>query len=164
MVPLLQQVIPFAQGQPAVASLAKEMVLFAARGFKVGRTLEEPLEQAFDAIAKMPPNPKASGQQGGKGDGKSSAGELAMAQAHEKDAQLDAQAEERGDTLDAQVKMAANAVKQRQVDGQLALEHERLDMERGTKAVELAMAREKTHADHALRAQTAAVRGAGNLV
>lgn len=65
MIPMLEQVVPLAQGNPPLATLAKEMSLFAVRGFRVARTLEEAFENAFDAIAKMPPNPKVSGQ-GGK--------------------------------------------------------------------------------------------------
>ena len=38
------------------------MTLFAARGFPVGRQLEEVFERAFVAIGKMAPNPKFSGQ------------------------------------------------------------------------------------------------------
>lgn len=62
MIPMLDQVVPIAQGNPPLAALAKEMTLFAVRGFRVARPLEEAFEQAFDAIAKMPPNPKFSGQ------------------------------------------------------------------------------------------------------
>ena len=57
MIPLLEQVIPIAQGNPPLAALAKEITLFAVRGFKVGRQLEEAFETAFDAVAKMPPVP-----------------------------------------------------------------------------------------------------------
>ena len=50
MVPLLEQVVPIAMGNPALASVSREITLFAARGFRVARTLEETLEQAFDAV------------------------------------------------------------------------------------------------------------------
>lgn len=62
MIPMLEQVVPIAQGNPPLAALAKEMTLFAVRGFRVSRPLEEAFEQAFDAIAQMPPNPKFNGQ------------------------------------------------------------------------------------------------------
>ncbi len=68
MIPMLNQVVPFAQGNPPLAALAKEMTLFAVRGFRVGRQLEETFEKAFDAIGKMQPNPKVSGEPQGKGD------------------------------------------------------------------------------------------------
>jgi hypothetical protein len=68
-VPLMENVIPLAQGNPALAALAKEIALFGVRGFPVARSLEETIEEAFDAIAKMPPQPaagagKAAGKQG----------------------------------------------------------------------------------------------------
>jgi hypothetical protein len=54
MVPLLEQVIPLARGNPALASVCREIALFAARGFRVARTLEETLERAFDTLAQAP--------------------------------------------------------------------------------------------------------------
>lgn len=64
-IPLMEQIIPQAMGNPAVASLAKDVTLFAVRGFRVARTLEESIEKAFDALAKMPPPPdKNAAKQG----------------------------------------------------------------------------------------------------
>lgn len=59
VVPLLQTLMGAAQGNPSMAKAAKEMALFGVRGFRVGRTLEETLEQAFDALGQMPPKPSA---------------------------------------------------------------------------------------------------------
>lgn len=67
LVPLLEQVIPVAQGNPAMAPVARELVLFAVRNFRAGRPLEETLEKAFDALAQMPP-PQQQGQQGAQSD------------------------------------------------------------------------------------------------
>ena len=61
-VPLMEQVIPIAQGNPAVAAMAKEIALFGVRGFPVARSLEETIEKAFDAIAQMPPHPSQQGK------------------------------------------------------------------------------------------------------
>ncbi len=55
MVPLLEQVVPLAMGNPALAALCREVALFAARGFRVARPLEQSIEQAFEALAQMPP-------------------------------------------------------------------------------------------------------------
>jgi hypothetical protein len=63
-VPFMETVIPIAQGNPAMADMAKEMTLFVVRGYRVARPLEETIEKAFAAIAQMPPNPKATGQDG----------------------------------------------------------------------------------------------------
>lgn len=62
-IPMLEQVVPIAMGNPPLSALAKEMTLFAMRGFKIARPLEETVQNAFDAIGNMPaPN---QGQQGG---------------------------------------------------------------------------------------------------
>jgi hypothetical protein len=62
-VPLMEQIIPLAQGNPPMAALAKEIALFGVRGFPVARSLEETIEKAFDAIAQMPPHPSQQGKQ-----------------------------------------------------------------------------------------------------
>lgn len=51
---LLQQIVPGIEANPSIAPLGKELVLFAARSFKVGRVLEETLEDAFDRIRQTP--------------------------------------------------------------------------------------------------------------
>ena len=57
-----------------------------ARGFRVARMLEEALEGAFEALARMPPNPKFAGaDQGRAGSGASDAANLAV-RAHAVDA------------------------------------------------------------------------------
>jgi hypothetical protein len=63
-VPFMEQMVPIAQGNPAMAELAKEFALFVVRGWRVARPLEETIGKAFDAVAQMPPNPKATGQDG----------------------------------------------------------------------------------------------------
>lgn len=55
LLPMMQEVMPIAQGNPAIADMTKELVMFAVRGFRVARTLEEVIEKAFAAIGKMPP-------------------------------------------------------------------------------------------------------------
>lgn len=75
-VPLMQQIVPMAQGNPALASLAKEVALFGVRGFPVARSLEETIEKAFDAIAGMPPHPSQQPQ--GKGSPSDSPQDLAL--------------------------------------------------------------------------------------
>lgn len=61
-IPFLGQIIPFCQGNPAMAALGREMTLFTVRAFRVARPLEESIGKAFDAFAQMQPNPKATGQ------------------------------------------------------------------------------------------------------
>lgn len=63
-VPLMAEIVPMARGNPAIAELAKQAVLFAVRGFRVARQLEEQIEKAFDAVAQMPPDPATTGDKG----------------------------------------------------------------------------------------------------
>lgn len=64
-VPFMQQLVPIAQGNQTMAELAKQFALFAVRGFKVARPLEESVEAAFDELAKMPPHPSQQPQKSG---------------------------------------------------------------------------------------------------
>lgn len=63
--PLLTEVGPIAMGSPAMANMAKELVLFAVRGFRIARPLEDSITRAFDAIGQM--HPPQQGQQQGQG-------------------------------------------------------------------------------------------------
>ena len=114
MVPMLKQVIPIAQGNPPMAALAKELTMFAVRGFKIARSLEETFEKAFDAIAQMPPNENAMGQKS-KGGGTDPHVEMAKVQAQ-------AQADQGATAQKAQAAQQANAIKAQQVQGTLAVQ------------------------------------------
>lgn len=48
---------PAVQSNPSIAPFAKELVMFANGAFKTGRTMEESLEDSFDQIKNMPPQP-----------------------------------------------------------------------------------------------------------
>lgn len=52
---LLAQALPTAAQLPQVLPLIREIVLFAAASFKVGRALEDSLSQAFEALAQPQP-------------------------------------------------------------------------------------------------------------
>lgn len=72
-VPFMETLVPIAQGNKAMAELAKEFALFVVRGWRVARPLEETIGKAFDEVAQMPPNPKATGQDGKQPAGKQGA-------------------------------------------------------------------------------------------
>ena len=110
-VPFMQQLVPISQGNPQMAELAKQFALFAVRGFRVARPLEESVEQAFDALAQMAPHPS---QQQPK-DGVDSSADLATRK-YEADQK-------------AQAAQQANLIKQQQVEGEQALGQQRLTME-----------------------------------
>ncbi len=140
MVPLLEQVVPLAMGNPALASVCREITLFAARGFRIARTLEESLEQAFEALAHMPP----SAPQGAAA-GKAAAAEVAV-RAHEIDARTQiehdknaiAAAKAFGDHQLEQAKLASESLAEHT---RLGMEAERLETEKaslGLRAAEVA--------------------------
>jgi hypothetical protein len=140
MVPLLEQVVPLAMGNPALASVCREITLFAARGFRIARTLEETLEQAFDALARMP----ASAPRGSSG-GKPAAADVAI-RAHaidaktqiERDRNAIAAAKAFGDHQLEQAKLATQSLAER---SRLGMEAERLETEKvslGFRAAEAA--------------------------
>lgn len=114
-VPLLEQVVPIAQGNPPMAALAREITLFAMRGFRVSRSLEETMEKAFDAIAQMPPNPKVAGE--GKGQQSASTDPMAI-QAKVHDTEVQAQTD--------RMRIAATS---QQTQQKLALQTEELEQE-----------------------------------
>jgi hypothetical protein len=63
LLPLLQQIVPIAQGNPEAAEFGKELVQFGVRSFPVARGMEESIDRMFDALAGMPP-PQPKGAQG----------------------------------------------------------------------------------------------------
>lgn len=119
-VPLLGQLIPMAQGNPALADAAKELFLFGMRAFKAARPLEETFEKAFDAIGKMPPAPP-KGKKGGAS-GVDSPADIAL---RAKQIQADS-ADDQGKN---QIAAQANAIKAQQVAGELQLGQQKLQAE-----------------------------------
>jgi hypothetical protein len=57
----LERALPAIQANRTIAPLMKELTMFTLGAFKIGRTLEETFEDAFQQIQKMPeqPNPEA---------------------------------------------------------------------------------------------------------
>ena len=49
---ILERSIPAVMQMPELAPLIKEMTMFGARAFKIGRTMEETIDDAFDQITK----------------------------------------------------------------------------------------------------------------
>lgn len=127
MIPMLGQVVPMAQGNPPLASLGKEMTLFAARGFRVARPLEEALEQAWDAIAGMPPMPpKGAGQAGAQHNPQVEQAKIA-ADVH--DTQMRAQADVQTTQLKAQTDQMAIQQKAQQGQQQMQIAAAKLQAE-----------------------------------
>ena len=154
MVPLLEQIVPIAQGNPPLASLSSQITLFAVRGFRAGRPLEEAFEAAFDAIAKMPPNPKFTGQDQKAGTQQNPQVEMAKVQADVSDTQTKAKTD-----------MLAIAQKQQQaqLQAQQAASRDAAEQERAQAQMGLEVAKMQQHERlenmRALRAESAATKG-----
>lgn len=150
-VPLFEQLAPMVQGNPAMAALAKEVMLFAVRGFRVARTLEEVIEKAFDQLAKMPPKPP-------EGAGKGESPQQIQADTQTKMADIQSR---------TQVDMQANAIKQQEVQGNLALTAEKNRADTALRAGKLQIDQERLESDkqqRALEAFRTQVEAAGALV
>lgn len=52
---MLSASLPFAQSAPQILPVIAQSILFVARGFRVGREMEDTLERAFDALQQNPP-------------------------------------------------------------------------------------------------------------
>ena len=143
-VPLMEQVVPLAQGNPALSSLAKEITLFAVRGFRVARPLEEAIEKAFDVLAQMPPNPNALG-----GKGKAAAPkqdpriEMARVQADTHDTDTKAAVQRMDIAQRAQSEQAQLRFNAAKTEAELRQEQQRLALEGATAADESSFRRER---------------------
>ncbi len=88
----MQQAVPAAQAFPTIAPVLMELLMFALRGFKTGRTLEAMFEQASDQIGSggsiAPPPP-----QDGKAAGSNPQVDMAAIQAKMADTQAKTQVE-----------------------------------------------------------------------
>jgi hypothetical protein len=151
IVPLLQQIAPLAQGNPPLAEMASEVAMFAIRGFRVARTLEEAFENGFKAIAQMPPTPPKGGKAG-------------------PDPQIEqakVQADIHGSNLKAQTEQQAIAQKAQAAADQMAMARERAAAEDQHTQADLALRAAEMHqrgmleAARTLRTQSSS---AGGLV
>lgn len=57
---LIASALQAGQSNPGVWTLAKEMTMFAARAFKIGRSLEETIDDTFEQMRKAPPQQAAA--------------------------------------------------------------------------------------------------------
>jgi hypothetical protein len=60
---LMGQALPAVEKYPAIAPLIGHMILFAVRGFRVGRELEGIFEEAVDQLERQPMQPKPDPEQ-----------------------------------------------------------------------------------------------------
>lgn len=98
--PFLETLLPQMQQNPALAPLGKELVMFAVRGFRISRQLEDSFETALDQMIKAPPQPPQQ-----HGNTKSPAEVAAEAQTEQTKAQVDMK-EIAADMMQTQVEAA----------------------------------------------------------
>lgn len=104
LIPLLEQIVPMIRQYPPLAKFGKQIVMFGVRGFRAGRSLEESLEEAFDALSQMPAEPPQTGK--GKSAGQDPSVEMAKLGIQQQQAQGDLAIKAAKAEADKQFKMA----------------------------------------------------------
>lgn len=141
IVPLLEQIVPLAQGNPPLAEMASEVAMFAIRGFRVARTLEEAFENGFKAIAKMPPVPPKNAGKAGPDPQL----EQAKIAADVHDTQVQAQTDAQVAASKAQTDQMAIAQKAQQANDQIQIARERAAAESQNAQADLMMRTAEMH-------------------
>lgn len=164
-VPFMETLVPIAQGNPAMAKMAKEFALFTVRGWRVARSLEESIENGFDAISQMPPNPKATGQDGKQPAGKQGADPAEIAaKVHETQTDAAVETQKSNDALQiAREKNATTMFVQNQKSND---ERATLAAQAPIKHAELTLEAARVQNQHdleAIRATSVAAKSAGGL-
>lgn len=162
IVPLIQQITPIAQGNPEMAKLAGEIAMFAVRGFRVARTLEEAFEKAFQVLGTMPPPPPKGGT-GAHVDPQLEQAKL-LAQVH--DTQTQAQSAQSIAATKAQTDQLAIAQKQQQASMELQASQQRAAAEEQHNQAMVAIEAGKMQAAERMnqaRVEQMAARGANRL-
>jgi hypothetical protein len=162
IVPFMEQIVPIAQGSQEMSELMSQIAMFAVRGFRVARPLEEAFETAFKVLGTMPPpTPKGQGKQ------QDPQIEMAKVQADVQDTQVRAQTDMAETQSKAQIALATLGQKQQQAQQEAALTQMKTEAEQQHNAAQLAVEMEKMHSTERLqsaRQLASEARGAGGLV
>ncbi len=161
IVPFMEQIVPIAQGSPEMSELMSEIAMFAVRGFRVARTLEEAFEKAFKVLGTMPkPPPKNQGKQ------QDPAIEQARIAADVHDTAVRAQTDQADTQSKERIALATLGQRTQQANQQTQMEQLRFQAEQAHNAVQAALATEKMHSTERLqgaRMLNTEARGAGGL-
>jgi hypothetical protein len=138
--------LPVIQAQPAMLDLAFEMLSFALRRFKMGRSLEDVIDQTKMKLQEAasqpaPPDPKVQQEQ-------------IKAQAAQQKAQLDmqtAQAKHQMDLQKMQAEMEMQRAELQIMQEKMGLEREQMAMEAQAKQQQMAMDQQAQQQDMAMR-------------
>jgi hypothetical protein len=137
IMPLLQVIVPQISSNPAIAPLAKALVLFGVRAFPTARPLEENFEQAFAQLAQTPPPPPP------KGNTKSPQeiqAEAAIAAGDQRVDMAKIQADTAKNAADVQVQQQKTAAQMFATSVQAQQEQQKMQAENTFRAAELAQA------------------------
>lgn len=163
IVPLISEVVPIAQGNPKMAKFASEVVMFAIRGFRVARTLEEAAEAAFEVVGQMPP----PAPKGGHGVQQDPAIEQAKIAANVHDTAVKAQTDLSEMQGKQQIAQATLMQKEQQANDQMQMARERMAAEQQHNAAQLAIENERLRSSERVqqaRVTASNARGASGLV
>jgi hypothetical protein len=136
IMPLLQVIVPQIQQNPAMAPLAKALVMFGMRAFPAARSLEEMFEQAFATLAQAPPQPPQQ-----KGNTKSPAeiaSEAQIAQGEQRVDMAKIQGEQQQGAVQLQIQQQKNASDMWKTFAQLQQDQQKTQAENMFRAAELA--------------------------
>src|SRR6185437_3668340 len=162
IVPLVEQIAPIAQGNPSMAEFVSQVVMFAVRGFRVARTLEESAEKAFKVLGEMPPPPP----KGGTGQHQNPQVEQAKIAAQVHDTAVKAQTDLTEMQGKQQIAQATLAQKQQQSNDQMMMTRERMAAEQQHNFAQLAIENERMHSTERVqqaRVTASNARSAGGL-
>lgn len=159
MAQFIQQWGPIVQAQPALLPVVSEMMLFLARRYRVGRSLEGAIEQALQVMqqqaAQQPqkPDPETTKVQGQLAlEQKKAENQFQLKQAEAKlDAELEQQKAQRQDQREAVQAQADMAVEQQKAELDMQIERQKA-------ALDMELARQKASIDAQLKQQTAQAR------
>jgi hypothetical protein len=157
IMPLLQVIVPQIQQNPAIAPLAKALVMFGMRAFPAARSLEEMFEQAFATLAQAPPPPPQQ-----KGNVKSPAELAQEAQIAKGEQQVDmakVQSEQQQGAVQLQIQQQKNAADMWKTFAQLQQDQQKQQAENMFRSAELSQQSEVQQA----RSQLATARIASML-
>jgi len=149
LLPLMQQIVPVAMGNPAMAEFGKQLVLFGVRGFPIARSMEESIEQLFDSLSGMPPTPP-KGPQAKPGPDPQIEQAKIQADMHDTDQK-------------AQTERMAIWQKHQKAQEDAMIARERINAEQQRNMTQLAIQASEADAQRAVQAQRSVTRSAGDI-
>jgi hypothetical protein len=150
----LQSAIPAVQANPSLAPLMKELTMFSIGAFKIGRTLEEAFEDAFEQIQNAPPQPNPEAE-AAKAEQEMKQQEL---QAKMQERQADAQLKAKDREQDMAFKQQEHGLKREEMETslqfkqqELAFKAQELEMKQAAATFDMHLKQDNSRFDQGLR-------------